>query len=104
MRNIIQTALREHLHQHASDKEKMLEYNEQFDLAEKGVSESLRMYADLVFNYGVELDSLQEDINGSMLIGVGSVFRYLCSTLDFAQYGREQTEINLNVLDKKYCE
>ncbi|MBN6075822.1 hypothetical protein HYE60_11320 [Aggregatibacter actinomycetemcomitans] len=80
------------------NQEKMTEYYEQFKRAEEEASEALKMYADLVFNYGVELDSTRGNIDGVVLFGVGSTLRHLCAELDFAQAGREQTDINLNKL------
>ncbi|OBY54189.1 hypothetical protein [Aggregatibacter aphrophilus] len=100
MRNIIQIALLEHLHQHADNQERMAEYYNQFKQAEQDSTQALKMYSDLVFSYGIELDALQENIDGSILVGIGSTLKHLCAELALAQSGREQTDTNLNILEQ----
>ena len=96
MRNIIRTALREHLDQYADNHEKLNELYQAFKDSEESTVEALTLYADLVFSYGVDEDSTLSQINAQTVIGIGLTLKSLCDNLNLSQYGREYTSIALD--------
>ena len=96
MRNIIHTALREHLDQYADNHEKLNELYQAFKDSEESTVEALTLYADLVFSYGVDEDSTLSQINAQTVIGIGLTLKSLCDNLNLSQYGREYTSIALD--------
>lgn len=98
MRNILHIALSEHLEQHTNDREKLNEYYQAFKDSEESTGEALALYADLLFCFGVDEDSLTSHVNGQTLIGAGLVLKSLCYELELAQFGRTYTSEALDVL------
>ena len=98
MRNIIQTALREHLDQYAGNHEKLNELYQAFKDSEESTTEAITLYADLVFDYGVDKDSTLSKINANTVIGIGLMLKSLANDLNLAQYRREYSDIALDRL------
>ena len=96
MRNIIHTALREHLDQYADNHEKLNELYQAFKDSEESTVEALTLYADLVFSYGVDEDSTLSQINAQTVIGIGLTLKSLCDNLNLSQYWREYTSTALD--------
>lgn len=96
MRNILHTALREHLAQYAGNREKLNELYQTFKDHEKSTTEAITLYADLVFNYGVDEDCTLSTINANTVIGMGLTLKSLCDNLKLSQFGREYTSTALD--------
>ena len=96
MHNILHTALREHLAQYASNHEKLNELYQAFKDSEESTTEAITLYADLVFDYGVDKDSTLSKINATTVIGIGLMLKSLANDLELSQYGREYTDIELS--------
>ncbi len=97
MRSILQTALREHLEQYTSNRERLNELYQKFKDHEESATEAIELYADLIFNYGIDEDSQLSKINAHTVIGMGITLKSLTNDLNLAQYGREYTN---NALDQ----
>ncbi|WP_040975393.1 hypothetical protein [Necropsobacter massiliensis] len=98
MHNILQNALCEHLDQNTNDPKKLNEYYQTFKDSEERTAEALAIYADLVFDYGVDKDSTLSKIDAPVVMGIGMVLRSLANDLSLAQYGHEYTSMALDRL------
>lgn len=98
MHNIIQNALCEYLDQYKNAPEKLNEYYQAFKDSEERTAEALAIYADLVFDYGVDKDSTLSKIDAPVVMGIGMVLKNLANDLSLAQYGHEYTSMALDRL------
>lgn len=97
MRNLLHRALLEHLNQ-PNDPEKLHEYYTIFAEAETQTAETISHYADLIFQHGVNEDSMLSEIKGAALLGIGLSLQHFSTCLSLAQYGRERTSYEIDKL------